>query len=92
MGYQQNDRHDLPDDVFLIMRSTIRFLRYAAAKIGEANLEYERDGWALDFDFVADDLDCVLGEYDLPSNFQMPWIDAGETEAEAIERKLLKKD
>jgi hypothetical protein len=33
----------------------------------------------------------LLGEYGLPSKTQQPWIDASESEAEAIERELLKK-
>jgi len=81
----------VPEDIHLTIRSTICFLRYMAGRISDAEYRHDRDGWAIDCDMVADNLDLILGSYGLPSRDQLPLIDAAETEAEAIERELEKR-
>jgi hypothetical protein len=86
-----NDWRAVPEDVHLTIRSTIRFLRDMAGRISDAEYRLDRDGWAIDCDMVADNLDFVLGSYGLPSRDQLPCINAAESDAEALERELLKR-
>ena len=52
---------------------------------------WNRDGLAIDCGAVADKIDSLLCEYGLPSRWDPRWFLEPETEAEAIERELLKR-
>ncbi len=88
------DWKDIPQDVHEALRNIRWYLeRYSVTLRNEAYAcEYNREGIAMDFGFLAEDIDALLCQYGLPSKWAPHWLTEPETEAEAIERDLLKKD
>jgi hypothetical protein len=83
---------DIPPDVHDLLRSTKWHLDLFARRLCDEAYACEgnRAGMALNFSFLADDIDSLLCDYGLPSKFEPRWLIEPETETEEIERKLLK--
>lgn len=84
---------DIPQDVFDLLRSTKYHLDHCARWLCDEAYadEWNREGMAMDLGFMASAIDSLLCDYNLPSHYEPFWLTDPETEAEEIERKLLKK-
>ncbi len=84
---------DIPPDVHEELRKIKWFIESVARCLGEEAYAdaWNRDGLAIDCGAVADKIDSLLCEYGLPSRWDPRWFLEPETEAEAIERELLKR-
>ena len=84
---------DIPQDVFELLRSMKYDLECWSISLCEEDYAYEwnRIGMSMDLGRWASDIDSLLRDYNLPSRFDPRWLTEPETEAEEIERKLLKK-
>jgi hypothetical protein len=82
----------VPDDVHKLLRSTKYHLGYCAQHLCDETYidEWNRESMASELGFMASAIDSLLCEYGLPSDFDPRWVTEPETEAEEIERKLLK--
>ncbi len=90
---EQKKWTDIPQDVHEAIRHARWWLLRVAERITADTYDGpgSRDGMAMDCDNQADVLDELLRSYGLPSQYSPPWFDDPETEAEAIERKLLER-
>jgi hypothetical protein len=90
---KQKDWKEIPPDVHEAIRQARWWLLLFAERITDeiyAN-ELNRHGMAIDCAWEADNLDLILAEYGLPSQYTRPWLDEPETEAEIIESQLMKR-
>lgn len=94
IGMTKREWTDIPADVHEALRKVKWFLELVGRRLNDEAYadEGNRAGLAIDCSFVADDIDYLLRDYGLPSRWYPHWFLEPETEAEAIERKLSKKN
>ncbi len=83
---------DIPPDVHEAIRHARWWLFRVAESIKKDEYadELNRIGLALDCDFEAGNLDDLLSDYGLPSEYQPGWLNDPETMLEATERFMMK--
>ena len=91
--YHASEESDFPEAVHLAIRQAIWFLSWASAKIADEIYDerLEREGMAINLGGEAGSLEGLLESYGLPTRWDPAWLTEPETEAEEVERKLLKK-
>ena len=84
---------DIPTDVVESIRKAVWFYRLIARNVVNDCYDdwWNREGLSLDLDNAADHLEMVLEEYGYPGRHELLLLNEPESEAEAVERKLLKK-